>query len=179
MLISKRVRLRALEKEDLPNCVRWLNDPEVTEFMLQTSLMSMASEEKWYSESLSHSPSKGQLLALDVLSGERWQHIGITGLHNIKPVTHEAELSIFIGEKNYWNQGYGRDAVLLTLKHGFDDLNLNRIFLQVFENNSRAIASYKAVGFVQEGILRDAVYKNGRYYNVLVMSVLHFEWRGI
>ncbi len=110
--------------------------------------------------------------------GADWVHIGNTGLHNIDFVTREAEFGIFIGEKSYWNQGLGREAALLTLKHGFEDLNLNRIFLFVFENNLRGIASYKAVGFVHEGTLREAIYKNGRYYNVLVMSVLHSEWKG-
>ncbi|MBA3075682.1 MAG: GNAT family N-acetyltransferase, partial [Anaerolineae bacterium] len=120
----------------------------------------------------------GQVLAIDASVGTDWVHIGNTGLHNIDMVTREAEFGIFIGEKSYWSQGLGREATLLTLKHGFEDLNLNRIFLFVFENNLRGIAAYKAVGFVQEGILREAIYKNGRYYNVLVMSVLHSEWKG-
>lgn len=179
MLIGKKVRLRALEREDLPNCVRWLNDRDVTEFLLQNSPMSKAMEEKWFDSQLSIPPTSGQVLAIEALVGKDWMHIGNTGLHNIEPVTREAEFGIFIGEKNYWNQGLGREATHLTLKHGFDDLNLNRIFLFVFENNLRGIASYKASGFVQEGTLREAIYKNGRYYNVLVMSVLHSEWKSI
>ena len=178
MLIGKKVRLRALEREDLPNCVRWLNDREVTEFLLQHSPMSQAMEEKWFDTQLSISPTSGQVLAIDASVGTDWMHIGNTGLHNIDMVTREAEFGIFIGEKSYWSQGLGREATLLTLKHGFEDLNLNRIFLFVFEYNLRGIAAYKAAGFVQEGTLREAIYKNGRYYNVLVMSVLHSEWKG-
>ena len=178
MLIGKKVRLRALEREDLPNCVRWLNDRDVTEFLLQNSPMSQAMEEKWFDSQLAIAPTSGQVLAIDAMVGADWVHIGNTGLHNIDSVTREAEFGIFIGEKSYWNQGLGREAALLTLKHGFEDLNLNRIYLFVFENNLRGIASYKAVGFVHEGTLREAIYKNGRYYNVLVMSVLHSEWKG-
>lgn len=178
MLIGKKVRLRAVEREDLPNYVRWLNDREVTEFLLHHSPLSQAMEEKWFETQLSIPPANGQVLAIDASVGSDWVHIGNTGLHNVDSVTREAEFGIFIGEKSYWNQGYGREATLLTLKHGFEDLNLNRIYLYVFENNLRGIAAYKAAGFVQEGTLREAIYKNGRYYNVLVMSVLHSEWKG-
>ena len=178
MLIGKNVRLRALEREDLPNCVRWLNDREVTEFLLQRSPLSKATEEKWFNSQLETPSESGQVLALDVLVGDQWLHIGNTGLHQIDPVVREAEFGIFIGEKSYWGKGIGKEALLLTLKHGFDDLNLNRIYLYVFETNLRGLACYKSAGFVQEGLLRQADFKNGRYINTLVMSILRSEWRG-
>jgi len=62
------------------------------------------------------------------------------------------------------------------LKHGFEDLNLNRIYLQVYQTNPRAIKAYNAAGFVHEGVMRQAVFKNGRYIDVLLMSVLHEDW---
>ena len=178
MLVGKKIRLRALEKEDLPNCIRWLNDREITQFLLQNSPLSTAMEEKWFEEQQTIPPTSGQVLAIDARVKDQWLHIGNAGLHHIDPVTREAEFGIFIGQKSFWNQGYGREAAQLTLKHGFEDLNLNRIFLYVFETNLRGIASYKAAGFVQEGVLREAIFKNGRYENVLVMSILHSEWRG-
>ena len=116
------------------------------------------------------------VLAIEVLVGQDWVHIGNTGLHNVEPVHLAAEFGIMIGEKAYWNKGYGREAARLTLKHGFEHLNLNRIYLHVYENNLRGIKAYEAAGFVHEGVLREGVYKNGRYLNLLVMSVLHSEW---
>jgi RimJ/RimL family protein N-acetyltransferase len=64
----------------------------------------------------------------------------------------------------------------LLLRHGFCTLNLNRIFLRVFAENKRAIRTYEKVGFVHEGRLRQAVYKNGAYSDILYMSVLREEW---
>jgi RimJ/RimL family protein N-acetyltransferase len=64
------------------------------------------------------------------------------------------------------------------LKHGFEDLNLNRIYLQVFAENLRGIKAYLAAGFVKEGILRQAMYKNGKYNDIVLMSVLHIDWKG-
>ncbi len=178
MIVGKNVRLRAIEKEDLVVSQRWLNDREVTRFLLHHSPLSMAMEEKWYESQMAIPPESGQVLAIETKVAEKWVYIGNTGLHHVDPVTREAEFGIFIGEKEFWGKGLGREATLLTLQHGFDDLNLNRIYLYVFENNQRGIAAYQATGFVHEGTLREAIYKNGRYYNVHVMSVLRSEWKG-
>lgn len=122
MLIGNNVRLRAIEREDIPNFVRWLNDREVTEFLLHNAPLSKAMEEKWFDSQISIPTATGQVLAIETKAGADWVHIGNTGLHNADPVTREAEFGIFIGEKTYWNQGLGREATCLTLKHGFEDL---------------------------------------------------------
>ena len=176
MIVGNRVRLRAIEKSDIPNFVRWLNDREVTENLLIHSPLSAAEEEGWFERHLARNPNEHVVLNIEVLAGDDWISIGNTGLHNIEPVHLAAEFGIFIGEKQYWNQGYGREATRLMLKHGFEDLNLNRIYLHVYETNPRAIKAYEAAGFQREGVLREAVYKNGRFINVILMSVLHSEW---
>lgn len=176
MLTGKRVRLRAIEREDIPTFVRWLNDREVTRFLLVNSPFSKAMEEKWFEGQLGNPPHEGQVLAIEARVGEDWLHIGNSGIHRVDPVNRSAEFGILIGEKAYWNQGFGREATQLTLQHGFDDLNLHRIFLRVYENNPRAIACYKAAGFVQEGILREAIFKNGSYINEVEMGILQSEW---
>lgn len=176
MLTGKRVRLRAIEREDIPTFVRWLNDREVTRFLLVNSPFSKAMEEKWFEGQLGNPPHEGQVLAIEARVGEDWLHIGNSGIHRVDPVNRSAEFGILIGEKAYWNQGFGREATQLTLQHGFDDLNLHRIFLRVYENNPRAIACYKAAGFVLEGVLREAIFKNGSYINEVEMGILQSEW---
>ena len=115
-------------------------------------------------------------MAIEARVGEDWVHIGNSGIHRVDPVNRSGEFGILIGEKSYWNQGFGREATQLTLQHGFDDLNLHRIFLRVYENNTRAIACYTAAGFVQEGLLREAIFKNGSYINEIEMGILQSEW---
>ena len=176
MIQGDKVRLRAIERNDIPRFVRWLNDPEVTQFLLISSPLSMAMEEKWFDNQLQIPPTSGQVLAIEVLVGDEWIHIGNTGLHDVDAVSRHAEFGIVIGEKSYWNRGYGTAATRLTLKHGFEHLNLNRIFLHVYENNPRAIKTYEAAGFLREGVLRQGVYKNGRYLDLVLMSVLQSEW---
>lgn len=177
MIIGRNVRLRAIEREDIPRFVRWLNDPEVIEFLLMNAPLSKAMEEQWFEKQVAAAPHTGQVLAIEVLLNDDWIHIGNTGLHNIEPVHLCAELGIFIGEKTFWNRGFGREATRLMLKHGFENLNLHRIYLYVYENNLHGIKAYESAGFVKEGVLRDGVYKNGRYLNVVLMSILHSEWK--
>ena len=176
MLTGDGVRLRAIERSDIPNFVRWLNDREVTDTLLIHSPLSKAMEEGWFDKHLAMNPNETEVLAIEILVGKDWVHVGSTGLHEIEPVHLAAEFGIFIGEKQYWNQGFGRKATRLMLKHGFEDLNLNRIYLYVYETNPRAMKAYEAAGFKREGVMREAIYKNGSYINVILMSVLHSEW---
>ena len=85
-------------------------------------------------------------------------------------------MGIFIGDKSCWNQGYGTEVMRLLLKHGFETLNLNRIYLHVFATNLRAIRCYEKAGYVPEGRLREAEFKNGQYVDFIVMSVLRSEY---
>ena len=179
MITGTKVRLRAIEREDIPRFVRWMNDPEVIENLLMNYPLSKAMEEKWFERQVETPPTASQIFAIETRVGDEWIHIGNTGLHNIEPVNNAAEFGIVIGEKEYWNKKLGREAAKLTLKHGFEDLNLNRIYLYVFATNPRGIKSYEAAGFIKEGVLRQGVYKNGRYLDVILMSVLHSEWKGI
>jgi RimJ/RimL family protein N-acetyltransferase len=82
-----------------------------------------------------------------------------------------------IGEKDYWNRGYGREVMKLMLRHGFNTLNLHRIWLRVFEHNVRGIRAYEHAGFIHEGRLRQVAFREGRYYDLMVMSVLRPEWQ--
>lgn len=177
MILGENIRLRAIEREDIPRFVRWMNDPEVIQFILMNSPLSKAMEEQWFEKQLEKPPHQGQILAIEILENNEWIHIGNTGLHNVEPVDLNAEFGIVIGEKAYWNKGYGRKAARLLLQHGFGDLNLHRIYLYVFENNLRGMKAYEAAGFMKEGVMRDAVYKNGKYLDVVIMSILHSEWK--
>jgi len=176
MIIGARVRFRAIERDDIPRFVEWLNDPEVTAGLLMNLPLSTQEETRWF-DNLSNLQKEERPLALEArLPGGLWTHIGNAGLHQIEWINRCAEFGIFIGQKNFWNDGYGSEATYLMLKHGFETLNLNRIYLHVFENNPRAIHVYEKLGFETEGRLRQATYRNGIYSDVLLMSMLRTEW---
>lgn len=178
MITGKNVRLRAIERDDIQRFTRWLNDPDVIKYTTLNSPVSQVMEEKWFDHQLEILPTQGQVLAVEARVGDDWVHIGVCDLHAIEPVNNMAEFGIMIGDKEYWSKGFGTETVKLMLKHGFEDLNLNRIYLYVVAEHSRGIKTYEAAGFKKEGMLRQALYKNGIYNDVVLMSVLHSEWKG-
>ena len=176
MIYGERIRLRAVEREDIPRFVNWLNDPEVIAGLLINLPLASWEETRWF-ENLANHPTEERPLALDVGQPDgTWTHIGNVGLHQIEQTNRAAEFGIFIGDKSFWNNCYGTEATSLTLKHGFETLNLNRIYLYVFETNPGAIRAYEKAGFAHEGKLRQSIYRNGRYIDVLLMSILRSEW---
>ncbi len=176
MLFGKRLRLRAIEKEDLPRFVAWLNDPEVTRHLVFHAPMSLLQEEKWH-ERVLQQDSAEQPLVIERDAAEGWTPIGNISLMSIDWVNRSTELGIFIGEKAFWNQGYGGEAIELMLRFGFDNLNLNRIFLRVDETNLGGIHCYEHAGFILEGRQRQAKFEDGQYIDLLQMSVLRSEWQ--
>ena len=175
MIVGKPIRLRAIEREDLPSFVQWLNDPEVREGLAAYLPMSMAREERWFEDMLKRPPEE-QPFAMDVNIQENWVLIGSIGFRDFNWVARKAEIGIMIGDKSHWNKGYGTEAMRLMLQHGFETLNLHRIYLKVFANNPRAVRSYEKAGFVLEGRLREAHYAHGAYIDDLIMSMLRPEW---
>ena len=178
-LFGKRIRLRAVEQSDLDIFCRWINDPEITENLLLVYPMSQVEEARWYENMLQQPPSN-HVMVIDIQTEKQpdsWQAIGNCGFINFDWRNRSAEIGIMIGEKQFWDQGYGTDATLVLLKHGFETLNLHRIWLQVYSKNKRGIRAYEKAGFVHEGIYRQAHYQHGRYYDVHLMSVLRNEWQ--
>ena len=176
MIYGDKLRLRAVERSDLRRFVEWLNDPEVREGLLLHLPLSMAEEEKWFEDMIKR-PAVEHPMVIEIRQDESWVMIGNCGIHNIDWRLRSAEVGIFIGEKGYWDQGYGTEAMRVLLDHSFNTLNLNRIALQVYEDNPRAVRAYEKAGFVHEGRERQGMYKNGRYVDIIWMSVLRPEWR--
>ena len=137
----------------------------------------MVEEERWF-ENMLERPADEHPMVIEVQDEGNWRAIGNCGLMLFDWRIRMAEAGIFIGEKRLWDQGYGSEAMVLLVRHGFETLNLNRISLRVYETNLRAIRSYEKVGFIHEGRLRQAEYQEGRYLDVLLMSVLRSDWQG-
>lgn len=175
MIIGEKVRFRAIEREDLPTFVRWLNDPEVRQGLIIYLPLSQVEEEQWFEGVLKRSPDERPMV-IEIATGDEWVAVGNCNIFDIDWRVRCAEVGIFIGEKRYWNQGFGTETMKLLLKHGFRTLNLNRIFLKVYENNPRALRAYEKVGFIHEGCLRQAHYYDGKYVDAHIMSVLRQEW---
>jgi len=175
MILGESVRLRAVERDDLPRFVEWLNNPEVRRGLALYLPLSLAEEERWFEDSLQAPPDE-RPFSIDVRQGEAWQHIGGASLMHIEGRARHAEVGIHVGDTRFWNQGLGSQAVRLILRHAFETLNLHRVYLRVYEDNARALAVYRRVGFKEEGRLRQDHFLEGRYWDTLLMGLLKSEW---
>jgi RimJ/RimL family protein N-acetyltransferase len=174
MYYGERVRLRGIEREDIPTFVRWFNDPEVRQYLLMYEPMSKAKEERWFEAHLEKQDEFG--FAIEALIEDEWLHIGNVGLHQIDWKNRTAVLGIVLGEKAHWGKGYGTDATRTMLRFAFRELNLHRVELEVFEFNPRAARCYEKVGFQHEGIRRQALFRDGRYHDAQRMAILQAEF---
>jgi RimJ/RimL family protein N-acetyltransferase len=164
------VRLRGLIAADLPRLYTWYQDKGLVDglvggFRFRSEAEALRHMEAWLQ-------SSSQEARLAVVRADDGALLGLTALTSIDTVNRCAELHLFIGAPETRRRGYGRAATLALLAHGFGDLGLHRIELRVLADNAPARALYHACGFVEEGIKRDAAFKNGRFVDVVLMATL-------
>ena len=170
-LSGKEINLRPLSKNDLGKILRWINDPEVTQYLSVYLPMSEIEELNWV-ENLSKRKPNDIVLGIETVDTNL---IGSVGLHGIDWKDRTGTLGISIGEKKYWGKGCGTETVSLILGYAFKTLNLRKICLSVFAHNKRAIKCYKGCGFNVEGCRKRQVFKNGRYVDEIIMAVFRNE----
>lgn len=171
MIRGTKTRLRALERDDLSHFVRWINDPQTRRYMFIRYPLSMTEEETWWENLVER--ENDHIFAIETEDGT---YIGNIGLHGIERENRRAELGIIIGDKAYWGQGYGTDAIRALLGWAFGYLNLNRVSLRVYGYNERAIRCYQKSGFQHEGTMRQARYADGQYHDEHMMGILRHEF---
>ena len=172
-IVGEKIYLRPIEIEDIDNYVARLNDEEVRLYLSMFTPFNKIREKEWV-ENL-YKDEKN--IALGIMVKEDDKLIGNIGMHRISIPNRHAVLGIFIGDKTCWSKGYGTEALNLMLRYGFDQLNLHRVYLTVISFNPRAIRAYEKAGFVREGVYREHIYRNGKYHDLYVMSILENEWR--
>ena len=174
MLSDQRITLRAIERDDVPT-IHAFNDDVAVELAgggdppwPQSLARAFADFDRGAAEGGRDGNTQGVNFAIEA-DGKL---IGFCGLNHRDPFAQTAELGITIGDKAYWGQGYGREAVQHLVDYGFRHHNLHKIWLEVHARNERAIGAYRACGFVEEGRLREHVWSDGAYDDLVVMGVL-------
>jgi RimJ/RimL family protein N-acetyltransferase len=173
MITGKRVRLRAYREEDLEHVLGWINNGAVTRFLHEMRPRSTYEERDWLERTMRGDDPTSFNLAIDSLEGE---YLGGIGLIHIDRRNGSAEVGIVIAKPEHWGQGLGSEAMLLLLRHAFEEMNLHRVQLRVYAYNERGIKSYEKLGFKQEGRLREALIRHGRRHDVLLMGILAEEF---
>jgi len=146
----------------------WLKDPSVNMYLSHNFCDYTEEQElKWFK--FVHSSNNDVVFAIDDKNNNLY--IGNCALHKIQWDKKGCELGIFIGEKKYWNKGYGSDAVESIIKFAFNKLRLEIIKLDVYRYNRRAIKVYKNCGFQLTKIERKSHFYNGKYWDTLLMEL--------
>ena len=172
MFRSDHILLSPLTLPDIPILFDWINAREHVLFNAPYKPVHERQHQEWF-EAIQH---RNDLVIFGIRLGETGELIGSCQLHNINTIHRSAELQIRIGKSSEHGKGYGSEAVRLLLHFAFDDLNLHRVYLHVFSTNAAAIRVYQKVGFMQEGILRQAAHINGQYIDVMVMGLLREDY---
>lgn len=170
---GQKVDLRGLRREDMPAYRSWIDNPAVTMFM-ETGWRPASEQD--LEELYRVSTAAPDTVAFAIVDKSSSKVVGCCGLYVIQWICRRADFRIIIGEPDAWNKGVGSEAARLTVAYGFDKLNLETIYLGVNTENEGAIKSYEKAGFVREGVRRKLIYRNGRYYDALMMSVLREEY---
>jgi RimJ/RimL family protein N-acetyltransferase len=171
---STHIALTPLTADDLPALWQWINDREQVLTNAAYRPVSKEQHEEWFE---AQQRSRNSVI-FGIRLVETNQLIGSCQLHTINHVHRKAELQIRLGDAYERGKGYGTEAVRLLLDFAFKDLNLRRVYLEVFSTNEAAIKVYEKVGFVREGVLRQAAYIDGEYLDILMMGILLEEYLG-
>jgi RimJ/RimL family protein N-acetyltransferase len=175
-LAGERVVLRRHVPDNLAAFQRWYSDPEVVRLTrYQDGPMRRDEIERFFAARALGPDSLS--MAIHVRADDRL--IGTCALSQLDSDNGSALFHITIGEKDAWGRGYGTDATRLMVDHAFTGLGLHRIALTVFAFNDRAIRSYRSVGFVVEGRAREAIWREGRWWDEISMSVLDSDWTAL
>jgi RimJ/RimL family protein N-acetyltransferase len=167
--------LRAAERDDIPLFVRWINDRRTSRFLTARSPISVPLEERWFERMTESQGSDSWFFVICRLEDSR--PLGTTGLFAVDLTAGSAGLGVMLGDPEDTGRGYGSDAIAALVEFGFGSLRLQRIWLDVYDFNDRARRVYARLGFVHEGTLRHAAFRDGRHVDVHRMSVLVDEWR--
>lgn len=174
MIVGKKTVLSAIEKEHLPQLLEWRNNPDFRQYYREYRELNLENQTEWWLKNNNDKtwayfvikPIENNIICDKI--------IGIAGLTYIDFINRNAEFAITIGDCDYKNLGYGTDALYTLIKYGFDNLNLHKIYSEVYSNNP-CLNLYIKMGFKQEGILRDTYYHGGRYYDSYMLGMMKNE----
>ena len=169
-MVGKKCYLSPIDENDAEKFTEWLNDLEVTVNLQLYQCVITVETEKTFLSNLSKDHN---FSIIDMKTNELIGNCGFLGIDNLNQT---AEAGIFIGNKEYWNKGYGTEALILLMDYGFKALNLYNIELRVYGYNGRAIKSYEKAGFKQIGVRRKALYRNMERHNIIFMDILVDEF---
>jgi len=177
LFVGKRVRLCAVEVQAMAGATsKWSRDSEYMRLgdSGAARTFSKRTTREWFDKDLEKERPDQFPFAIHTLEDDHL--IGDVGLGDVQWTHSDAFVGIGLGERAYWDKGYGTDAMQVILRYAFTELNLHRVSLNVFEYNPRAMKSYEKAGFSYEGKMRKMLHRDGKRWDIVFMGILREEW---
>ncbi|AEE16178.1 GNAT family N-acetyltransferase [Treponema brennaborense] len=166
-------RLRELAEKDIETINKWRNDKRLIDLLgAPYRYIDINTDSEWFQNYLKNRKTTVRCSIVD----EDDKLLGLISLTDVDQLNQCAVLHIMLGSEASFGKGIGTFAIKEMLNHAFNNLNLRRIELSVLESNSRAIHVYEKIGFVQEGIKRECVFKNGSFISMRMYAMLKNEF---
>lgn len=162
------IYLRPMTGEDTDRIVAWRNSEAVRKNFIYQELFTREGHEEWVRSMV----NTGRVVQMIICLEQNDSPVGSVYIRDIEPLHRKAEYGIFIGEAQARGRGIGTAAAKLMLKYCFEELKLHRVFLRVYADNVQAVRSYEKAGFAREAYLRDDVFVDGRFRDIVLMGVL-------
>jgi len=175
MITGKIVGLRAIEREDLKQLKDWRNIEEFRRNFREHRELSMLNQENWYNKIFNS--SNDYMFIIEQLSDK--QALGACGLLYVNWINRSADFSFYIGYKGLYidDEGLAEDACRLLINYGFNNLNLNKIWMELYEFDTKKLAFFiEKFKFKKDGVLRDNCFEGGQYYDSYIISLLRRDF---
>ena len=173
-LVGEKTYLRPVELSDTPWIQQWHNDPEIRTLARMGELPVTYMKEE---HDISNAKASEDEVYLIIMEKSSDRPIGFVRLNFIDPVARNMWLRFVIGDTKAFGKGLARDALQQVLQWLFAEQNIHRVTLETYETNERAIRFFERLGFKREGLVREAVYIEGEYYNIIAFGILKSEFR--
>lgn len=176
-LIGQKVYLRPSHVGDAERYYRWLNDREVTRWLLRQTPITLAAEEAWLKHTTEQDPREDFHFAITLTEGDR--HIGAVGLHRVSWIDRTASTGWLIGEQNEWKKGYGFEAVALALHYAFTTLGLRKVTSATLAPNVGSNRIHEKCGYQKIGVRKQQFLRNGTLQDEILWELFAEEFAEI
>lgn len=174
MLRGDKIQLRAIERTDLETMRDWRNQPEMRRYFREFRELNLENQEQWFTRI---SASANDFMFIIERTADR-EAIGVAGLTYAHWVLRSADISLYLGADELYidgQAGYAAATAKALIRYGFDNLNLNKVWTELYAFDERKIALFQHLGFSRDAVLRENAFEDGRYHDSYIYSLLRSD----
>jgi len=171
MVGEGKITLRAIERKDLDLIQTWRNDESLRQYFREYRDFSLDQINAWYNEMIQNKNFEMFVIC------ENDKPVGVSGLTYIDWINRHADVHFYIGKNRAWiDNEISPSAIDLILTYGFDKLNLNKLWVELYEIDKKKLAFFKEKNFKQDAVLREHYFYDGKYYSSIILSLLKKDY---